>query len=696
MRRIYYIENLDCPHCAGKIESEIQKLTCVKKASLSFATKQLHIEANDETGLLEKIQSAADRIEDGVVFREACESHNYHDGENALQKEIVVLVIGILVLMIAFLTEWFTDIPYVSEILMLLAYLIMGWKVLFSSFKSILKGSIFDENFLMSIATIGALLIGCQEEAASVMLFFRLGEMFEHLAVERSRKSIMDAIDFRVETVQRITDHATETIPADSVKIGDILMVCVGDRIPVDGRVLKGESSLDTSAMTGESIPVQVRKGDAVMSGCINLSGAMEIEVTATLQNSLVSRILDSVENAAAGKPKIDRFITRFARVYTPIVVIIAILTAIIPSIITGEWKQWIYTALNFLMISCPCALVLSVPLAFFSGIGAGSRRGILFKDGIFLEILTKIKAVVMDKTGTLTNGVFSVASIETDGCERDTLLAVCASCESASSHPIAHSITAYAEQNGLAIVPANHVREVAGKGITGEYNGKNIICGTRAFLTENGITAPDIRTKGTKVYVAENGAYLGCLILSDLSKPTAVDVIAELRSRGLHTVMLTGDNSENAEAVAQELHIEETYAGLLPDEKPEYMKKMRHEYGSVLFVGDGINDAPVLSGADVGAAMGSGADAAMEAADIVFLTSDPKAIIESIQISERVNRTARINIIFALTVKILIMLLGFAGYANMWLSVFADTGVTILCVLFVLVNIHFHYHTRQ
>ncbi len=696
MKKVYDIENLDCPHCAGKIESEIEKLTCVEKVSLSFATKQLHVVANDERELLEKIQSIADRIEDGVIFREAHESQTHHDGTKGMRKEMMFLSVGILIFIIALAIEWFADLPHISEVLMFLAYLVMGWEVLLSSFKSILKGSIFDENFLMSIATIGALLIGCLEEAASVMLFFRLGEMFEHLAVEKSRKSIMDAIDFRAETVQRIKDHTTEIIPADSVEIGDVLMVRVGDRIPVDGRVLNGESSIDTSAMTGESVPVQVGKGDAVMSGCINLSGVMEIEATATLQNSLVTRILDSVENAASGKPKIDRFITRFARVYTPIVVVIAILTVMIPSLITGDWKHWIYTALNFLMISCPCALVLSVPLAFFSGIGAGSRRGILFKDGVSLEILSKIKAVVMDKTGTLTNGVFSVSSIETNGYDKETLLALCASCEVSSSHPIAHSITSFAEQNGITIVPARHIQEYAGKGITGEYNNKQIICGTRAFLNENGITVPDIQTNGTKVYVAENTVYQGCLILSDFVKPTAVEAIKELRSRGLHTVMLTGDHTENAEAVAQRLHIDETYAGLLPDEKPEYMKKIRQEHGSVLFVGDGINDAPVLSGADIGAAMGSGADAAMEAADIVFLTSDPKAIIESIRISERVNRTAIISIIFALAVKILIMVLGFMGYANMWLSVFADTGVTILCVLFVLVNIHFHYRTGQ
>lgn len=696
MKKVFYIENLDCPHCAGEIEREIRKLNCIKSASLSFATKQLHVEAKTENGLLEQIQAAADSVEDGVLFKEHRNNHTHAHSAQESHNEIWHLIVGAVLFLIALAIKWFTQIQYLSEVLMIISYLVMGWEVLLNSLNSLVKGRLFDENFLMSIATIGAMIIGCWEEAAGVMLFFRIGELFEHLAVERSRESIMSAIDFRTETVQRIKDGFTETIPTESVKIGDVLIVRAGDRIPVDGRVLNGESNLDTSAMTGEPVPVHVQKDDAVMSGCINLSGVLEVEAIATLQNSLVTRILDSVENAATGKPKIDRFITRFARVYTPIVCIIAFLTAIIPSIATGNWGHWIYTALNFLMISCPCALVLSVPLAFFSGIGAASRRGILFKDGISMEMLTKIKSVVMDKTGTLTNGVFTVASIQTNGCDADRLLAICASCESVSSHPIALSIVAYAKQKGIAVLNTEAVEEFAGRGIKAKLFDKEILCGNRLFLEENGIPIPETNVHGTKVYVSENGTYLGCLVLSDLPKATSADAIRDLRSRGTYTVVLTGDSAENAQMFSEQLESDEIHAGLMPDEKIKYMQKVRNEHGRVLFVGDGINDAPVLSGADVGAAMGSGADAAMEAADIVFLTSDPLAIVESITIANRVNQTAKINIGFALAIKILIMLMGLAGFANMWLSVFADTGVTILCVLFVMLNIHFHYRNRK
>lgn len=722
MKVIYTIENLDCPHCAGVIEQKIQKMEGVESASLSLPTKKLHLQVKSTEGLLERIQAAADSVEDGVIFREkddqlqenhhshedsGCHDHDHchchehthehaHHTEKDGKSEIIQLAAGACLFVLGLLAEHLLDVPYLPNVLLLAAYLIMGWEVLFSSIKSIAKGQIFDENFLMSIASIGALCVGHWEEAAGVMLFFRVGELFEHIAVERSRKSVMEAIDMRPETAQIIRGGVVETVPAEEVAVGDCILVRAGDRMPVDGIIRKGESTLDTSAMTGESVPVSVKTGDAVMSGCINLSGVLEVEVTAALQDSMVSRILESVENAAAGKPKIDRFITRFARVYTPAVVIVAVLTAIVPSLITGDWGKWIYTALNFLMISCPCALVLSVPLAFFSGIGAGSRKGILFKDGISLEVLSKVKAVVMDKTGTLTNGSFSVKNVHTSGCSEAELLDVCAACEQNSTHPIAKSVLSCAESKGISPETAAEVQEIAGKGIACIYQGRKILCGSRKLLAEQGITVPEIKETGTHVHAAADGNYLGCLVLSDLPKKNAASAVKAMCDKGLYTVMLTGDSPEHAKEIADTLGIAETHAGLLPTDKPEYMQKIRSEHGSVLFVGDGINDAPVLSGADVGAAMGSGADAAMEAADVVFLTSDPQAILTSIDIAERVNKTAKISIIFALGVKFLIMILGFAGFANMWLSIFADTGVTMLCVLFVIANVHFHYRKGE
>ncbi len=697
MKVIYEIENLDCPHCAAEIERAIGKLEGIRNVSLSLPTKQLHLDAAETDGLLDRIQKTADAIEDGVIFRErTAQKHHHAHLHDHHKKEFLLLGMGVLLFLVGIAAELFLQQEIISKVFLLIAYLVMGWEVLLNSIKSIGKGQIFDENFLMSVATIGALAIGCWEEAAGVMLFFRIGELFEHLAVNRSRKAVMDAIDLRPETALRKNGTQFETIPAQEIRIGDTLLVRAGDRIPVDGVVTKGESALDTSAMTGEPVPLQVSEGDTVMSGCINLSGVLELRASATLQNSMVSRILESVESAAAGKPKIDRFITRFARIYTPIVVAVALLTAIVPSLVTGNWSHWIYTALNFLMISCPCALVLSVPLAFFSGIGAGSTMGILFKDGISLEVLSNIKAVVMDKTGTLTNGRFSVRTVETNHCDMTELIAACVSCEASSAHPIAKSILEFAAENEIPVVPANDIYEIAGKGITGNWNGRKIVCGNAKLLTEMGISVPEVSATGTHVHTAADGTYLGCIVLADLPKPNAASAVKGMRERGLHTVMLTGDHEVNANEISGLLGIAETHAGLLPTEKPEYMEKIRKEHGGVLFVGDGINDAPVLSGADVGAAMGSGADAAMEAADVVFLSSDPEAILTSIEIAERVNSTAKITVAFALGVKLLIMLLGFAGFANMWLSIFADTGVTVLCVLYVIARVHLFYQRNK
>ena len=734
MKAIYFVENIDCPNCAAKIEAAIQNAEGIEDASLSYAQGLLHVTAASGEGLLERIRAAADSVEEGVIFREKkahhphshvrhhghevacrqCEAEEAEHEEHASAHEhthghshehthevsgkwdapaVTLLIGGVLFLIGLVLHLLHVQPEIISTMLLLASYGLMGWEVLADSFRSIRKGQIFDENFLMTVATIGAICIGCWEEAAGVMLFFRLGELFEQIAVARSRRSVMDAIDMRPETVQIFTeDGSTEIIPAEYVQPGDRILVRAGDRIPVDGIVIKGDSTVDTAAMTGEPVPVTVRKGDAVMSGCINQSGVLELEVTAALEHSMVQRILDSVENAAAGKPKIDRFITRFARVYTPIVCGIALLTAIVPPLFTGEWSRWIYTALNFLMISCPCALVLSVPLAFFSGIGAGSAKGILFKDGQALEALDRVQAVVMDKTGTLTEGSFNVTASE-GGSE---VLRLAAALEGCSTHPIARSILAHAEAQGCAPAQASEIREIAGKGITGTVDGHSAACGNEKLMGMLDIAVPAEHPAGTVVYAAKDGKYLGYLVLSDTVKPHAAETVASLKKRGLYTVMLTGDSEAHSRAAAESLGIQEMHAGLLPTEKPDRMQDVREQHGAVLFIGDGINDAPVLSGADVGAAMGSGADAAMEAADVVLLGSDPKAVLTAFDIAQRVGITAKFCIIFALAVKIGIMLLGFAGFANMWLSVFADTGVTILCVLIVLINVHLYYRRKS
>ena len=567
---------------------------------------------------------------------------------------------------------------WVSLAVCLAAYFLLGKNVVMTALRNLTKGHVFDENFLMSVATIGAFLIGEYPEAVGVMLFYRMGEYFEHRAVERSRKQIMEAVDLRPEVVQLVDGDAVREIPAGEARVGDWLLVRPGDRIPLDGVVVKGESRIDTAPITGEPVPVRVVEGDSVTSGCVNTVGQLTIRVEKPLAESMVTRILDSVENAAASKPKFERFISRFARVYTPVVVAIAAATAVIPSLVTGDWGYWVYTALSFLVMSCPCALVLSVPLAFFAGIGAGSKKGILFKGGQAMEALAKVKAVVMDKTGTLTKGDFKVQSI----IGGMPLLQVCASCEQQSTHPIAASIVAAAKEQKLTLVQPEKLLELPGKGIHAMLQGNDILCGNAKLLRERGIVFQELKEPGNVVYVSANGAYQGCLIINDTIKPGAEVAVRQLREKGIESMMLTGDAEDSARAVAGLVGIREVHAGLLPQQKLEHLQEIRKANGAVMFVGDGINDAPVLAGADVGAAMGSGADAAIEAADVVFMTSDVEAVPQALNIAAETNRIAWQNVVFALAVKFAVMLLGLFGHASMWLAVFADSGVAMLCVL--------------
>ena len=559
--------------------------------------------------------------------------------------------------------SWFGLGAYVA------AYLVLGWRVLLAAAKNLVKGHVLDENFLMSIATLGAFAIREFPEAVGVMLFYRVGEYFEHRAVERSRNQIMEAIDLRPETVI-LADG--KQIPAADARPGDLLTVRPGDRIPLDGIVVSGESNIDTAPITGESLPVYVQEGAAVTSGCVNLSGVLTVRAEKALEGSLVTRILQAVESAAAGKPKLDRFISRFARVYTPVVVTVAALTAVIPSLITGQWSYWIYTALSFLVMSCPCALVLSVPLAFFSGIGVGSKKGILFKGGASMEALAAIRQVALDKTGTITMGQFGVRQVEGD------VLELAAACERDSTHPIAQSIVAAAKTD----LTAEAMEEIPGCGVRAVVEGATILCGNEKLMARYDVSVPPVENAGTTVFVAKNGAYLGHILLADQVKEDAKSAVAALENMGVDAAMLTGDEESSARAVADQVGIKKVFARLLPQEKLERLQSLRRESGSVLFVGDGINDAPVLAGADVGAAMGSGADAAIEAADVVFLTGKVAAIPEAVSIARRTKAIAMQNVVFALAIKAIVMVLGLAGLASMWLAVFADSGVAMLCVL--------------
>ncbi len=688
-QEIYIIDGLDCANCAAKMERKIQAMPEVKAASITFATKQLRIAADDPDALVPKLEKACRTIEDNVklIKKETTPaSRNIH--KKSLFREhmadFISLIAGAVLFAGGVILEQTGILDVIVFPVFIAAYLALGWEVLFTAGKNILKGQVFDENFLMSIATIAAFCIGEYTEGAGVMLFYKVGELFEHIAVDKSRSQIMDAVDMRPETVSLVDGDDIRTIPASDAKVGDILMVRPGDRIPLDSVVTAGESRIDTSPITGEPVPVKATVGTEVVSGCVNGHGLLKIEVTKPLTESMVTKILNSVENAAASKPKMDRFITRFAKIYTPIVVGLALLTAVIPSIITGEWSQWITTAITFLVISCPCALVISVPLAFFSGIGAASKLGILFKGGLSIEALKGVKAIVMDKTGTITEGSFSVQKVmPADGINEKQLLSIAAACEYRSTHPIAVSIVEKAESLGLSIETPESLTELSGRGIKADLSQGLVLCGSRALMSDNGISVSDVpNTGGTEVLIAINGSYAGLISISDTLKADAADAISDLKSRGLVPVMLTGDNAESAARIASEAGIDNVHSHLLPDGKLEVLKTIRKDIGPAMFVGDGINDAPVLAGADVGAAMGSGADAAIEAADVVFMNSSMESIPQSISIACSTNSIAVQNIVIALLVKLIVLVLGFIGLANIWAAIFADTGVAMICIL--------------
>jgi len=707
MQKVYSIQNLDCANCAAKAEAAIRRLPGVEDAVITFATMQLRLTAQDPDALLPQVLEAAQKIEPEILFvsknppvakhchhghcgceHDHCEcghshhehhhcdcGHDHHGHDHAKKSDLPWILAGAGLFFAGLL--WARLFPNSLFHVFILngAYLVLGWEILTTAAKNLFRGKIFDENFLMGIATLGACVIGEYPEAVGIMLFYRVGEYFEHRATQRSRSQIMEAVDLRPEVVTLVDGSV---IPAGEVGVGQLLLVKAGDRIPLDGTVVSGSSHIDTAPITGEPVPVAVKPGSSVISGCINTDGLLTVRAEKPLSESMVTRILHCVENAAAAKPKIDRFITRFARVYTPVVVLTAAATATIPSLITGKWYYWIYTALSFLVMSCPCALVLSVPLAFFSGIGQGSKKGILFKGGLSMEALADIKAVVMDKTGTLTKGDFTVQSVTG---HPDTLV-LCAACEQHSSHPIAKSIL---EAAGGAVFPhLEQVEEFSGLGIRALIDGCQILCGNSELMRLSGIDTKDlpVQTGNTVVYVAADGQYLGHILIADTLKADAADAITRLKGQGIITAMLTGDRADTAAAVASRLGIDIFHSQLLPQQKLDRLLEIRKQHGAVMFVGDGINDAPVLAGADVGAAMGSGADAAIEASDVVFMTSQAGAIPEAIQIARQTKAIAWQNVIFALAVKLAVMVLGLLGYASMWAAVFADSGVAMLCVL--------------
>ena len=700
MEETLLLKDLNCANCAAKIEDRIRKMDVVETANFTLATHQLKLTGSweDREALKRDIQDICDAIEEGVTVAdyERKSKAAVDDGRENNQDNdavtIAVIVVGLLFMIYEALTSFVPSIGLPESIetpIYYVAYVLLAFPVLRTAARNILKGEIFDENFLMSIATLGAIAIDALPEAVGVILFYRIGEFFEEKATDRSRTEIMNAVDMRPQEV-RVVDTCgggeIVVMSPEKVEVGWTIEVRPGDLIPLDGTILEGETRVNTAPVTGEPVPVRAEPGTQLMSGCINETGRITMRVDKVLEESMVTKILDAVENAAASKPKIDKFITRFARVYTPIVVALALAVAIIPSLITGEWHKWIYTALTFLVISCPCALVLSVPLAFFSGIGNASKHGILLKGGRVIEALANVKAVALDKTGTITSGEFKVHNVETVGSHVSSgqLLSMAAAIEAVSTHPIATSIVAEAKDQGLTVEPSDFVQELAGEGMVGMADGQQVLVGNRRLMERYAVQGypTEPAEYGTEVLVAEGNTYLGRIIIADEARPDSAEAIADLNRQDIKTVMLTGDAEASANYIAKETGVSAVRAQLLPQDKLSVVQDIRSEYGPTMFVGDGINDAPVLAGADVGGAMGSGADAAIEAADVVFMRPSLTAIAHILDLSKSTLRVAWQNVVFAIAVKILIMLLGILGYASMWWAVFGDTGVSILCIL--------------
>jgi len=704
-KTIYWLKGLDCPNCAQKIAVKVNDLEIVDYADVDFIQKKLivkHKQSNIKS-IEESVKAIVKKYEPEVEVLDYskkhehkhhhenehchCDSHEHgHEhGHNEAENHTFDIVRFILAGILFAVSK---ALPYElpCKILALCAYLIAGYDVVISALRNILHGEAFDETLLMFIATVGAVALGYYDEAAAVMLFFQVGELLQDFAVERSRKSITKLMELKPEFARIIKDGKEEKVSPESVDIGDVIIVKAGERLPLDGVVISGESQIDTSAITGEFLPVNAREGSAISSGCTNLEGVIKVKVTCKFKDSAVARIMDMVENASEKKADTEKFITRFARVYTPVVVACAVLLAFVPCLFLGfsQFTKWLYRGLLFLVISCPCALVISIPLGFFAGIGGASKKGILVKGARSIEALAKCSIVAMDKTGTLTKGSFCIEKIVPDGTTKEQLLEYAAFAESGSNHPIAISIIKeYAKDIPSGTV--DDVKEISGHGISCNYKNKKIICGKFELLEENGIKVLPCESENTTVHVAYDGKYCGYITLGDEIKQTSKEAVSQLSKQGVETVMLTGDRKITAASVAQKLGIKEYHAGLLPENKVEKIEELIRTHGGapVAFAGDGINDAPVIARADIGIAMGGlGSDIAIEAADLVLMNDDVLSIPKAISISRKTMRIVKENIVFALGVKFAVMLLGALGIAGMWMAVFADVGVALIAIL--------------
>ena len=702
----WLLEGIDCANCAAKVEHAVGKIEGVSASNVNFMTKTLQFELDQPTEQqLNRVKETIHQVEPDVTtldkktgqpIGQNIDDHHDHDhhhdhhghshGDSNVSRSIIRLVVTLIILVVAVLAPLAST---ASLILFILAYLVAGYDVIWTAIRNLFNGRIFDENFLMTVATLSAFYIREFPEAVSVMLFYQIGELFQDIAVDRSRRSIADLMAIRPDYANlKQADGSSQRVNPEDVQVGDIIVIHPGEKVALDGLVQSGQTSVDTAALTGESMPRTVAAGEEVLSGFVNLTGVVEVAVTKQFSDSTVVKILDLVENASSRKAPTETFISKFARVYTPVVVAIAVLLAVLPPLLMGaSFNEWLYRASIFLVISCPCALVVSIPVGFFGGIGSASRKGILVKGSNFLEALNDVAYVVMDKTGTLTKGKFEVTAIHpTEGWTKEQLLEQAAQAEYYSNHPIAKSVqVAYGQTIDPNIIEDYH--EEAGYGITVKIAGQSVLVGNRQLMADHHIAVSDHSASGTMIYVAVDGQYAGVIVIGDQIKDDAKATVQQLKAAGVRQItMLTGDSKTVADQVGQALGIDEVYAELLPQDKVaqiEAIMERKTAKEKVVFVGDGINDTPVLARADIGIAMGGlGSDAAIEAADIVIMDDQPSKVATAIQVAKDTRKIVWQNIIFAMAVKGLFLMLGAFGLASMWEAVFADVGVTVLAVL--------------
>jgi len=679
----YKLKNLNCANCATKIEDNIKKMEEVKFVNINFANLTLTIDTCNIKKVISKIKEIEPKVE--VVENEK----DNNASELSEHRPVIIKVFSaLLILLIGIIFEKSlhnTPFHFAEYFVFVIAYIIVGWKVIAAALRNILKGQVFNEHFLMTIATLGAFAIDAMPEAVSVMLFYVVGELFQDIAVGRSRKSIKSLLEIKPNFANLLINGDVTIVSPDDINVGDLIIVKAGEKIPIDGEIIEGSSFLDTSALTGESVPRKVEKNDSVLSGMINQNGLLTIKVTKCFSESSISKILEMVENATSKKSQTENFITTFAKYYTPVVVFGALLLAILPPILftSQTFGDWIYRALVVLVVSCPCALVISIPLGYFGGIGSASRKGILVKGSNFLDVLTQVKTVVFDKTGTLTKGEFKVSEIVTfNSFTNEQIMEYAAYTEANSNHPIAKSIYDAFGKN-IDISRINHFEEISGFGIKAVIDGKTILAGNDKLMHKENINHPFCNVKGTVIHIVIENIYAGYIIISDTLKDDAIETIKELKAKNILTVMLTGDNKLAAADFATKLNIDKYYAELLPEDKVTHIEKMIDKNnGKIVFIGDGINDAPVIARADIGIAMGAlGSDAAIEVADIVLMTDYPSKVIDAIDISNSTRNIVWQNIIIAMGIKLIFIILGIFGIASMWEAVFGDIGVTLIAI---------------